>query len=46
MIHPVVLGSGQTLFGPDPAAHRLRLVDVSPTPSGVILATYQPSPGD
>lgn len=42
MIHPVVLGSGQQLFGPEAAAHRLRLVDASPTERGVLLATYHP----
>jgi dihydrofolate reductase len=42
MIHPLILGSGQRLF--DPLAHivQLRLVDSTPTTTGVILATYQP----
>ena len=44
MIHPIVLGSGQTLFGPEAVAHPLRLVDTSHTASGVLLATYQPAP--
>jgi dihydrofolate reductase len=42
MIHPVVLGSGQTLFGPEANAHPLRLVDSEQTAAGVLLATYQP----
>lgn len=42
MIHPLLLGSGRRLFGPDPEAHRLRLVESSATGSGVVLATYQP----
>ncbi|MDQ1648344.1 MAG: hypothetical protein QOG60_401 [Frankiaceae bacterium] len=42
MMHPVVLGSGQSLFGPDSEAHRLRLVDCTPTATGVLMATYQP----
>jgi len=43
MIHPLVLGSGKRLFGPDDDVHQLRLVDCTPTPTGVVLATYQPS---
>ena len=42
MIHPVVLGSGQQLFGRENAAHQMRLVSSSQTAAGVILATYQP----
>ncbi len=41
MIHPVVLGSGHRLFGPDDRAHRLRLVGCTPAESGVLLATYE-----
>jgi dihydrofolate reductase len=43
LIHPIVLGSGRRLF-PDagvPAA--LVLVDSVMTPSGVVVATYQPA---
>lgn len=43
MIHPVVLGSGHRLFGPDDEAHRLRLVDCTPTATGVLMATYRPN---
>ncbi|MDO9457120.1 dihydrofolate reductase family protein [Nocardioides sp.] len=44
MIHPVVLGSGQRLFGPDPEPRGLQLVECTATTSGVLLATYrQPS---
>jgi dihydrofolate reductase len=42
MIHPLVLGSGTRLFGPDEDSHRLRLVDCTPTSTGVLMATYQP----
>lgn len=42
MVHPVVLGSGHRLFGPDPQPHRLRLAHCSTTSTGVILSTYQP----
>jgi dihydrofolate reductase len=45
MIHPVVLGSGQQMFGPEAIAHPLRLVEASHTATGVLLATYQPAPG-
>lgn len=41
MIHPIVLGSGQRLFDHDNHVTRLRLVDSTPTTTGVILATYQ-----
>lgn len=42
MIHPVVLGSGRRLFGPDDEVHRLNLVDSRSTATGVLLATYRP----
>ncbi len=45
MIHPLVLGSGHRLFGPDDQAHSLDLVDATSTGSGVLLATYQLGPG-
>lgn len=44
MIHPIVLGSGQQLFGPEPDTHPLRLAATSHTATGVILATYLPAP--
>ena len=43
MIHPIVLGSGMRLFEPENRVMELRLVDSTPTTTGVILATYQPS---
>jgi dihydrofolate reductase len=43
MIHPVVLGAGHTLFGPDAEAHPLQLTDCTATSSGVIMATYRPA---
>jgi len=43
MIHPIVLGSGHRLFGPDDEAHRMRLVACTPTASGVLMAIYQPT---
>jgi dihydrofolate reductase len=42
MIHPVVLGSGQHLFGPTDDRLSLRLVDSAATATGVIMATYRP----
>ncbi|WP_022884154.1 dihydrofolate reductase family protein [Glaciibacter superstes] len=44
MIHPLVLGSGHRLFGPDDEAHRLQLVGSTSTATGVLMATYQPIP--
>ncbi len=43
-IHPLVLGSGQKLFGNGTTA-RLRLVDAKPTTTGVIIARYQSQEG-
>lgn len=43
MIHPVVLGSGRRLFGPDNEAHQLQLIDCTPSTTGVLMATYQPT---
>ncbi len=45
MIHPLVLGSGHRLFGPDQEAHRLQLVHCTPTSTGVLMVTYQPVHG-
>ena len=38
-IHPLVLGSGERLFGDGPAA--FELVDCTPTTTGVLIATYR-----
>jgi dihydrofolate reductase len=42
MIHPLLLGSGQRLFGTDDHVSRLRLLASNATAGGVIIATYQP----
>ncbi len=49
-IHPLVLGSGSRLFaeravfpGDGSAFAAFRLVDVKPTTTGVVVATYQPA---
>lgn len=44
-IHPLVLGSGRRLF-PDGSFATLRLVDVKPSGTGVVIATYLPKKGD
>jgi len=41
MIHPIVLGSGERLFGAAPDQVSLTLVDSVPTSTGVIMATYR-----
>lgn len=41
LIHPVVLGSGGRLFADDAHAD-LILIDVKPTTTGVLIATYRP----
>ena len=43
MIHPLVLGSGKRLFRDGGTRHALRLVDVSTTGTGVLIATYEPA---
>ena len=40
MIHPLVLGSGRRMFGPDRQA-RLRLLDAVTAATGVVIATYE-----
>ncbi len=42
MIHPLVLGAGRRLF-PEGVEVKLRLTDSVATPSGVVVATYEPS---
>jgi dihydrofolate reductase len=42
MIHPLVLGTGRRLF-PDGVTAPLRLVDATPTPSGLLIAIYEPT---
>jgi dihydrofolate reductase len=40
MIHPLVLGTGRRLFAGGGAPAHLRLVDCTPTTTGVLLANY------
>ena len=42
MIHPLVLGTGRRLF-PEKVHVRLRLTDSTTTPTGVVIATYEPA---
>lgn len=42
-IHPLVIGSGKRLFRDAEEVRRLRLVDVRPTTTGVLLTTYEPA---
>lgn len=41
MVHPLVLGTGTRLFGETPAPLRLRLVECTPTTTGVLLLNYE-----
>jgi dihydrofolate reductase len=43
MIHPIVLGAGQHLFGPADERVSLTLVHSAATSTGVIMATYRPN---
>jgi dihydrofolate reductase len=42
MIHPLVLGSGRRLF-PEKVDVSLRLIDCATTPTGIVIATYEPA---
>jgi dihydrofolate reductase len=46
LIHPLVLGSGRRLFEEEGTFAALRLVDVQPTTTGVVIATYRLGPAD
>jgi dihydrofolate reductase len=41
MLHPLVLGTGKRLFGELASPLRLRLVDCTPTTTGVLLLNYE-----
>lgn len=43
LIHPLVLGSGQRLFTESGAFAKLQLIKAKATPTGVVVATYQPA---
>jgi dihydrofolate reductase len=43
MIHPIVLGSGERLFGPADQVTELELVTATTTAAGVVITTYRPS---
>jgi hypothetical protein len=42
-VHPLVLGTGKRLFRQTQRPLPLRLVDCTPTTTGVLLLTYQPA---
>ena len=42
-VHPLVLGAGKRLFRQTPRPLAMRLVDCTPTTTGVLLLTYQPA---
>ena len=43
MIHPLLLGSGQRLFDRGDPGAELRLLSSAATPTGVIVASYEPA---
>ena len=43
LIHPLVLGTGRRLFADGSAFTKLQLVSIKATPTGVVVATYQPA---
>lgn len=42
-VHPLVLGTGKRLFRQAPRPLPMRLVDCTPTTTGVLLLSYQPT---
>jgi dihydrofolate reductase len=42
-IHPLVLGTGKRLFRQTPGPLPLRLIDCTPTTTGVLMLTYEPA---
>ena len=46
MVFPVVLGTGRRLFGETSDRRRLRLTDSKTVGDGVVILTYERSPGD
>jgi hypothetical protein len=43
MIHPLALGSGRRLFAHGGPRAGLRLVESTPSTTGVLIATYRPA---
>ncbi len=43
LIHPLVLGAGRRLFPEDSPPSTLRLVEATPTTTGVLIARYRPA---
>lgn len=41
LIHPLILGAGQRMFGDDGTLAKFRLTESVPTTTGVIIATYE-----
>lgn len=40
-LHPLLLGTGQRLFGAFSSPQPLRLLDATPTPTGVVMLSYE-----
>ncbi len=43
MIHQIVMGEGKRLFRNDTAPAKLRLIESTPTSTGVVIARYEPA---
>ena len=43
MVHPLVLGRGKRLFGEETPAGMLTMIDHRVSPSGTVIATYEPA---
>ena len=43
MIHPIVMGIGKRLFRDERATAKLRLIESTPTSTGVVIVRYEPA---
>jgi len=43
MIHPIVMGTGKRLFRDERATAKLRLIESTPTSTGVVIVRYEPA---
>ncbi len=45
MLDPLLAGGGKRIFGDDGVLRPLRLIELQPTTTGALLATYGTAPG-
>lgn len=42
LLHPIILGKGNPLFGNITASHNLKLIEAKSSPKGIVILRYQP----